>query len=73
MAARTQAARQLTYYAARQKDSGKRCELEAGMAKLLATRAAWEAPRATGLIGRPPSSCAPATLAGAHRRVRRGE
>jgi (2S)-methylsuccinyl-CoA dehydrogenase len=43
MAARTQAARQLTYYAARQKDSGKRCDLEAGMAKLLATRAAWEA------------------------------
>ena len=43
MVARTQAARQLTYYAARQKDSGKRCDLEAGMAKLLATRAAWEA------------------------------
>lgn len=43
MVARTQAARQLTYYAARQKDSEKRCDLEAGMAKLLATRAAWEA------------------------------
>ncbi len=43
MVARTQAARQLTYYAARQKDSDKRCDLEAGMAKLLATRAAWEA------------------------------
>lgn len=41
--ARTQAARQLSYYAARQKDSGKRSDLEAGMAKLLATRAAWEA------------------------------
>ena len=27
----------------RQKDTGKRCDLEAGMAKLLATRAAWEA------------------------------
>jgi (2S)-methylsuccinyl-CoA dehydrogenase len=40
---RTQAARQLTFYAARIKDSGKRCDLEAGMAKLLATRAAWEA------------------------------
>jgi (2S)-methylsuccinyl-CoA dehydrogenase len=40
---RTQAARQLTFYAARMKDSGKRCDLEAGMAKLLATRAAWEA------------------------------
>lgn len=43
IAARTQAARQLTYYAARRKDSGDRCDLEAGMAKLLATRAAWEA------------------------------
>jgi (2S)-methylsuccinyl-CoA dehydrogenase len=40
---RIQAARQLTFYAARMKDSGKRCDLEAGMAKLLATRAAWEA------------------------------
>src|SRR5262249_61148132 len=29
------------YFAARQKDSGKRCDLEAGMAKLLAARAAW--------------------------------
>ena len=28
---------------ARQKDHEKRCDLEAGMAKLLATRAAWEA------------------------------
>jgi len=36
------AARQLTYFAARARDSGKRCDLEAGMAKLLATRAAWE-------------------------------
>ena len=34
-------ARQLTYYAARQKDSGRRCDLEAGMAKLLAARVAW--------------------------------
>lgn len=42
MACRIQAARQLTFYAARMKDSGKRCDLEAGMAKLLATRAAWE-------------------------------
>ncbi|MEO0410944.1 MAG: acyl-CoA dehydrogenase family protein [Pseudomonadota bacterium] len=33
--------RQLTYYSARQKDSGKRCDLEAGMAKLLAARVAW--------------------------------
>lgn len=37
-----QAARQISYFAARMKDSDKRCDLEAGMAKLLATRAAWE-------------------------------
>jgi (2S)-methylsuccinyl-CoA dehydrogenase len=42
MIARIQAARQLTYFSAREKDEGKRCDLEAGMAKLLATRAAWE-------------------------------
>ncbi len=36
-------ARQLTYHAARQKDSGQRCDLEAGMAKLLAARVAWAA------------------------------
>jgi (2S)-methylsuccinyl-CoA dehydrogenase len=42
MIAMTHAARQLTFYSARMKDSGKRCDLEAGMAKLLATRAAWE-------------------------------
>lgn len=35
--------RQLTYHAARQKDLGKRCDLEAGMAKLLAARVAWAA------------------------------
>lgn len=34
-------ARQLTYFAARQKDQGRRCDLEAGMAKLLAARIAW--------------------------------
>src|SRR5262249_19877907 len=38
MAAEIMIARQLTYFAARQKDSGKRCDLEAGMAKLLAAR-----------------------------------
>jgi len=42
MIARTMAARQLTYFSGRQKDTGRRCDLEAGMAKLLATRAAWE-------------------------------
>ena len=41
MAVEIMIARQLTYFAARQKDSGKRCDLEAGMAKLLAARAAW--------------------------------
>lgn len=34
-------ARQLTYFAAHQKDADKRCDLEAGMAKLLAARVAW--------------------------------
>jgi (2S)-methylsuccinyl-CoA dehydrogenase len=43
MASEIMIARQLTYYAARQKDSGRRCDLEAGMAKLLAARVAWAA------------------------------
>ena len=43
MAVEIMVARQLTYYAARQKDSGRRCDLEAGMAKLLAARVAWAA------------------------------
>jgi (2S)-methylsuccinyl-CoA dehydrogenase len=41
MATETMMARQLTYYAARQKDEGHRCDIEAGMAKLLAARVAW--------------------------------
>jgi (2S)-methylsuccinyl-CoA dehydrogenase len=41
MAAEILIARQLTYHAAREKDSGRRCDLEAGMAKLLAARIAW--------------------------------
>jgi (2S)-methylsuccinyl-CoA dehydrogenase len=41
MAAEIMTARQLTYFAARQKDQGLRCDLEAGMAKLLAARVAW--------------------------------
>ena len=36
MATEVQAARQLTYYAASMKDTGRRCDLEAGMAKLFA-------------------------------------
>jgi (2S)-methylsuccinyl-CoA dehydrogenase len=43
MAVEIMIARQLTYYAAREKDSGRRCDLEAGMAKLLAARVAWAA------------------------------
>ena len=43
MAAEIHMARQLTYDAARAKDEGKRCDLEAGMAKLLAARVAWAA------------------------------
>ncbi|HXF54396.1 MAG TPA: acyl-CoA dehydrogenase family protein [Hyphomicrobiaceae bacterium] len=41
MAVEIQIARQLTYFAAREKDEGRRCDLEAGMAKLLAARVAW--------------------------------
>ncbi len=43
MAAEIMGVRQLTYFAARQKDEGKRCDLEAGMAKLIAARVAWAA------------------------------
>ncbi|MEM6475836.1 MAG: acyl-CoA dehydrogenase family protein [Pseudomonadota bacterium] len=35
--------RELTYFAARQKDRGARCDIEAGMAKLLGARTAWSA------------------------------
>ena len=41
MAVETMIARQLSYFAAREKDSGRRCDIEAGMAKLLAARVAW--------------------------------
>jgi len=41
MAVETMIARQLTYFAAREKDQGRRCDLEAGMAKLLGARVAW--------------------------------
>ncbi|MDF7774779.1 acyl-CoA dehydrogenase family protein [Sphingomonas sp. AOB5] len=41
MAAETMIARQLSYAAARAKDEGRRCDIEAGMAKLLAARVAW--------------------------------
>ena len=41
MAVEIMIARQLTYYSAREKDANRRCDLEAGMAKLLAARVAW--------------------------------
>ena len=43
MAADIVMARELTYQAARAKDSAARCDIEAGMAKLLAARTAWAA------------------------------
>src|SRR5690606_34588761 len=43
MATETMIARQLTLFAAREKDSDRRCDIEAGMAKLLAARVAWSA------------------------------
>ncbi|MBV9079168.1 MAG: acyl-CoA dehydrogenase family protein, partial [Methylobacteriaceae bacterium] len=43
MAVEVHIARQLTYFSGRAKDEGKRCDLEAGMAKLLAARVAWAA------------------------------
>ena len=43
MAVEIMVAKQLTYFSARAKDNGKRCDLEAGMAKLLAARIAWTA------------------------------
>ena len=45
MAVEIMIARQLTYFAAREKDAGRRCDLEAGMAKLLAARIAWASRR----------------------------
>ena len=41
MAVETMMARQISYFAARQKDQDRRCDIEAGMAKLLAARVAW--------------------------------
>ena len=41
MAVEIMVARQLTYFSAWQKDNDRRCDLEAGMAKLLAARVAW--------------------------------
>jgi (2S)-methylsuccinyl-CoA dehydrogenase len=43
MAAEVMATRQLTLFAAREKDAGRRCDLEAGMSKLLGARVAWTA------------------------------
>jgi (2S)-methylsuccinyl-CoA dehydrogenase len=41
MAVETVIAREITYFSARTKDAGDRCDIEAGMAKLLAARVAW--------------------------------
>lgn len=41
MAVEIMVARQLTYFSAGEKDNDRRCDLEAGMAKLLAARVAW--------------------------------
>jgi (2S)-methylsuccinyl-CoA dehydrogenase len=41
MLTETVMARELTYFAATEKDKGHRCDIEAGMAKLLAARVAW--------------------------------
>lgn len=41
MAVEIMIARQLTYFSAWEKDHGRRCDLEAGMAKLLGARVAW--------------------------------
>ncbi|MEL6643114.1 MAG: acyl-CoA dehydrogenase family protein [Pseudomonadota bacterium] len=43
MAVEIMVARQLTYFSAREKDEDRRCDLEAGMAKLLGARVAWAA------------------------------
>jgi len=43
MAVEIMVARQLTYFSAREKDAERRCDLEAGMAKLLGARIAWAA------------------------------
>ncbi len=43
MAVEIMVAKQLTYFSARAKDNAKRCDLEAGMAKLLSARIAWTA------------------------------
>ncbi|MEL7469193.1 MAG: acyl-CoA dehydrogenase family protein [Pseudomonadota bacterium] len=43
MAVEIMIARQLTYFSAREKDQERRCDLEAGMAKLLGARIAWAA------------------------------
>ena len=41
MVVETMIVRQITYFSAREKDSDRRCDIQAGMAKLLAARVAW--------------------------------
>ena len=58
IAARVEAARLVTYWAAGMKDRGERCDLEAGMAKLYASEAAQEAAVAAMRIAGPASQLA---------------
>ncbi|MGB0169917.1 MAG: acyl-CoA dehydrogenase family protein, partial [Paracoccaceae bacterium] len=43
MAVEIMIARQLTYFSAFEKDNDRRCDVEAGMAKLIGARVAWSA------------------------------
>lgn len=43
MAVELMVSRQLTYFSCKEKDDGRRCDLQAGMAKLLSSRVAWAA------------------------------
>ncbi len=67
MATKLTAARQLTHYAAERYDSGARCDMEAGMAKLLPPRRPWRSPStpsgSTAATAIPPSSTSNVTSA----------
>jgi len=67
MATKLTAARQLTRYAAERYDSGERCDMEAGMAKLFASEVAMEialnACGSTAATGTPPNTTWNATFA----------
>ena len=69
MAVEIHIARQITYFAARAKDEGKRCDLEAGMAKLLGARVAWAA--ADNALANPRRQRLRAGISGLARALRR--